>query len=51
MTVTYGVAAIFSAVAFFVTSKGGNILREFTYTNWATVILGIVITGLACGIF
>lgn len=49
MTVTYGVATIFSALAFFVTTKGGNILKEFSLTNWATVILGIVITGLEVG--
>ena len=39
----------FSAAAFFVTSKGGNILKEFSRTNWATVVLGIVITGLEVG--
>ena len=49
MTVTYGVATIFSALAFFVTTKGGNIFKEFSLTNWATVILGIVITGLEVG--
>ena len=30
MTVTYGVATLFSALAFFVTSKGGNLLKEFS---------------------
>lgn len=49
MTVTYGVAALFSAVMFFVTTKGGNIFSEFKMTNWATVVLGIVITGLELG--
>ena len=49
MTVTYGVATIFSALAFFVTSRGGDILKEFTLTNWATIVLGIVITGLEVG--
>lgn len=49
MTVTYGVATVFSALAFFVTTKGGNILKEFACTNWATVVLGIVITGLEVG--
>jgi len=46
MTITYAVATLFSALAFFVTSKGGNILKEFSHTNWATIVLGIVITGL-----
>ena len=49
MTVTYGVATLFSALAFFVTSKGGNLLKEFSMANWATVVLGIVITGLEVG--
>lgn len=49
MTVTYAVAALFSAAAFFVTTKGGNILKEFSFSNWATVVLGIVITGLEVG--
>ena len=49
MTITYAVATIFSALAFFVTSKGGNLIKEFGHTNWATVVLGIVITGLEVG--
>lgn len=49
MTVTYAVATLFSAAAFFITTKGGNILKEFSFSNWATVVLGIVITGLEVG--
>lgn len=49
MTVTYAVATIFSAIMYFVTTKGGNILQELKLSNWATVILGIVITGLEVG--
>lgn len=49
MTVTYAVATLFSAIMFFMTTKGGNILREFKIANWATVVLGIVITGLEVG--
>lgn len=49
MTVTYAVATLFSALMFFITTKGGNILNEFKMTNWATIILGIVITGLEVG--
>lgn len=49
MTVTYAVATLFSALMFFITTKGGNILHQFKLTNWATVILGIVITGLEVG--
>ena len=49
MTVTYAVATVFSALMFFITTKGGNILHQFKLTNWATIILGIVITGLEVG--
>ncbi|MBR1911488.1 MAG: EamA family transporter [Treponema sp.] len=49
MTVTYAVATIFSFIAFLVSSKGSNLLKEFSYANWATVVLGIVITGLEVG--
>lgn len=49
MTVTYAVATLFSAIMFFVTTRGSNILNEFRFSNWATVILGIVITGLEVG--
>lgn len=49
MAVTYAVATAFSVAAFFVTSKGGNLLKEFAHTNWAIIVLGIVITGLEVG--
>ena len=39
MTITYAVATLFSALVFFVTTKGGNILKEFSHTNWATIVL------------
>ena len=49
MTVTYAVATLFSALMFFATTKGGNIIQQFKLSNWATIILGIVITGLEVG--
>ncbi|MCR5763485.1 MAG: EamA family transporter [Treponema sp.] len=49
MTVTYGVATLFSLAAYLVTSKGGNIFKEMALANMATVVLGIVITGLEVG--
>lgn len=49
MTVTYAVATLFSAIMFFVTTKGSNIVTEFKLSNWATVVLGVVITGLEVG--
>ena len=42
MSVTYAVATIFSLLAFFVSSKGSNIFKAFSHTNWATVVLGLV---------
>lgn len=49
MAVTYGVATIVSTGAFFITSKDGNFIKEITQSNWATIALGIVITGLEIG--
>lgn len=49
MSVTYAVATVFSLVAFFITTKGGNLIKELSYTNWASIVLGIVITGLEVG--
>lgn len=49
MSVTYAVAALFSALMFFITTRGGNIFHQFKMSNWATIILGVVITGLEVG--
>ena len=49
MTVTYAVASVFSFVMFLITSQGHPNFKDFTMTNWATIILGIVITGLEVG--
>lgn len=49
MTVTYAVATLVSAIAFFISTKGSNIFKEFSFTNWATIALGVVITGLEIG--
>ena len=43
MTITYAVATLFSALAFFDTTKSGNILKELFHTNWATIVLGVAI--------
>lgn len=49
MTITYAVATIFSAILFFVTTKGSDFHTEFARINWAVIVLGIVITGLEIG--
>lgn len=49
MAVTYAVSTIFCIIAYFISAKDKNLIHEFGYANWATVILGIVITGLEVG--
>ncbi len=49
LTVTYLVAAIISAVLYFVIGSDGNLLKEYEKLNWAPFILGIVIIGLEAG--
>lgn len=49
LTVTYTVAALFSAVLFFATSQGGNLLREYNHLNWAPFVFGLVLVGLEVG--
>lgn len=49
LTVTYLVAAVFSAVLFFVTGTEHNIMNEFGRMNWAPYGLGLVIVGLEVG--
>ena len=49
LTITYLVGAATSLLMYFVVSKGGSILEEYQKTNWAPVVLGIVIVGLEVG--
>ena len=49
LTLTYLVGAVCTAVMFFITNKGGNILTEVKNTNWTAWVLGIVIVGLEAG--
>ena len=49
LVVTYLVGAAAAAILYFVLSKGGNIMKEFSHLNWATVVLGVVIVGLEVG--
>ncbi len=49
LTVTYLVGAAFSAVLFFIFSKGGNIIEEYKKINWTTWVLGLAIVGLEAG--
>lgn len=49
LTVTYAVAAVFSAVLYFILRKEGNLWQEFRHLNWTPFVLGLVIVGLETG--
>ena len=49
LTITYLVGAAASAVLYFVLNPGGNLLNEYTRTNAAPFVLGVVIVGLEVG--
>lgn len=49
LTVTYLVAALFSAILFFAMNNSGNLLKEYTRLNWAPFLLGLSIVGLEVG--
>ena len=52
LVVTYLVGATVSAVLYFaLPGEGGskNLLREFSFLNWAPFVLGIVVVGLEVG--
>ncbi len=49
LTVTYLVVAVVSCVMYFILNRNANLLREIRLTNWAPIVLGIVIVGLEVG--
>ena len=49
LTVTYLVGTIVSCVLYFILNRDANLLREIRLTNWAPIVLGIVIVGLEVG--
>jgi len=49
LTITYIIAAVFSAIFYFFTNKEGNIFNHFQHINWATVVMSIAIVGLEIG--
>lgn len=49
LTVTYLVSAIASAALFFVTTRGGNLFKEYGKLNWAPFVFGIILVGLEAG--
>lgn len=49
LTVTYLIAALFSAVLYFTLKNGGSLVREYAHLNWAPFLLGLCIVGLEVG--
>jgi len=49
LTITYLVSALMSAVLFFLTRGGQNLLKEFGKLNWTPFVFGIVLVGLEAG--
>lgn len=49
MTITYLVGAICSGIMFFIMNKNGNLLQEYSKTNWAPIFLGVSVVGLEVG--
>ena len=49
LTVTYLVGAIVSCLLYFLLNRDAHLLREIRMTNWAPLVLGIVIVGLEVG--
>ena len=49
LTITYLVAALCSGVLYFLLNRNANLLQEYTRTNWAPFLLGLVIVGLEVG--
>ncbi len=49
LVVTYLVGAAISCALYFILNRGGNLLREIRMTNWAPIVMGVVVVGLEVG--
>ena len=49
LVIVYLIGALVSGILYFVTNKGGSLIREFSHMNWASVVLGVAIVGLEVG--
>ena len=50
LTVSYLLAAIFSAAAYFVINRGSaDLLREYSGLNWVSFLLGLALVGMEAG--
>ena len=50
MTITYLVGALCSAIMFFVMTRGGNLMHEYSKMNIYPTLLGISVVGLEVGV-
>ncbi len=49
LTITYLVGAVASAILYFAINRGGDLFHEYSKTNAAPFVLGVVIVGLEVG--
>ena len=49
LTVTYLIGAALSCAMYYILNRDANLFREVRLTNWAPVVLGVVIVGLEVG--
>ena len=49
LTITYLIGAVLSCALYYILNRDANLFREIRLTNWAPVVLGIVIVGLEVG--
>ena len=49
LTITYFIGMLASIAMFFVTNRGGSLIREFNKAGFVPIILGLVIMGLETG--
>ena len=49
LTVTYLIGAAVSCAMYFILNRDADLLREIRLTNWAPIVLGVVIVGLEVG--
>ena len=49
LTVTYLVGAAVSCALYYILNRNADLIREIRQTNWAPIVLGVVIVGLEIG--
>lgn len=49
LTITYLIGAVLSCALYYILNRDANLFREIRLTNWAPVVLGVVIVGLEVG--